>query len=81
MVNITHRKTRYSGVIDVRYPYLPTFSEAQNSLYEKYQPLKRLGKMSRHKLVKSLNLEDEIDDFDGGANYDEVDGERKQYPS
>lgn len=26
--------------------------------------------MSRHKLVKSMNLHDELDDFDGGDNYD-----------
>ncbi|MCJ1465232.1 Hsp70 suppressor, GTPase facilitates ribosomal subunit dissociation [Pseudocyphellaria aurata] len=28
--------------------------------------------MSRHKLVKTLNLDDELDDYDGGANYDQV---------
>lgn len=26
--------------------------------------------MSRHKLVKALDLEDELDDFDGGAESD-----------
>ena len=26
--------------------------------------------MSRHKLVKNLDLDHELDDFDGGANYD-----------
>jgi hypothetical protein len=25
--------------------------------------------MSRHKLVKGMNLEDELDDYDGGADY------------
>lgn len=28
--------------------------------------------MSRHKLVKTLNLDDELDDYDGGGNYDQV---------
>jgi hypothetical protein len=30
--------------------------------------------MSRHKLVKALDLDEELDDFDGGAesDYDEV---------
>lgn len=27
--------------------------------------------MSRHKLVKSMDLEDELDDFDGGDNYED----------
>ncbi|PMD65660.1 uncharacterized protein K444DRAFT_608232 [Hyaloscypha bicolor E] len=27
--------------------------------------------MSRHKLVKNLDLDDELDDFDGGGNYDD----------
>jgi elongation factor 1 alpha-like protein len=26
--------------------------------------------MSRHKLVKNLDLDDELDDFDGGEDYD-----------
>jgi len=26
--------------------------------------------MSRHTLVKNMNLDDEMDDFDGGADYD-----------
>lgn len=26
--------------------------------------------MSRHKLVKTLDLDHELDDFDGGDNYD-----------
>lgn len=26
--------------------------------------------MSRHKLVKNLNLDDELEDFDGGDNYE-----------
>ena len=31
--------------------------------------------MSRHKLIKSMNLDDELDDFDGGSNFgDEVEG-------
>lgn len=25
--------------------------------------------MSRHKLVKNLNLDEELEDFEGGANY------------
>ena len=25
--------------------------------------------MSRHKLVKTMNLDDELDDFDGGEDY------------
>lgn len=28
--------------------------------------------MSRHKLVRTLNLDDELDDYDGVANYDQV---------
>jgi elongation factor 1 alpha-like protein len=31
--------------------------------------------MSRHKLVKNLDLVDELDDFDGGDDYDEEEGE------
>lgn len=31
--------------------------------------------MSRHKLVKTLDLDDELDDYDGGSNYDDDDGE------
>ena len=27
--------------------------------------------MSRHKLVKNLDLDDELDDFDGGEDYDD----------
>ena len=27
--------------------------------------------MSRHKLVKNLDLDDELDDYDGGEDYDE----------
>ncbi len=27
--------------------------------------------MSRHKLVKTMNLDDELDDFDGGDDYDD----------
>lgn len=27
--------------------------------------------MSRHKLVKNLDLDDELDDFDGGEDYDQ----------
>ena len=30
--------------------------------------------MSRHKLVKNMNLDDELDDFDGGGNYDDEEG-------
>lgn len=26
--------------------------------------------MSRHKLVKNMDLDEELDDFDGGANYE-----------
>lgn len=28
--------------------------------------------MSRHKLVRTLNLDDELDDYDGGAKYGQV---------
>ena len=28
--------------------------------------------MSRHKLVKTMDLNDELDDFDGGGHYDYV---------
>lgn len=28
--------------------------------------------MSRHKLVKTLNLFDELNEYDGGANYDQA---------
>ena len=31
--------------------------------------------MSRHKLVKQLDLGEELDDYDGGADYDETDDE------
>lgn len=34
--------------------------------------------MSRHKLVKTLNLDDELDDFDGCANDDHVDAGDEQ---
>lgn len=27
--------------------------------------------MSRHKLVKNMDLDDEMDDFDGGEEYEE----------
>ena len=27
--------------------------------------------MSRHKLVKNLDLDDELDDYDGGEDYDD----------
>jgi hypothetical protein len=27
--------------------------------------------MSRHKIVKNLDLDDELDDFDGGEDYDD----------
>ena len=30
--------------------------------------------MSRHKLVKTMNLDDELDDFDGGGDYDYEEG-------
>ena len=30
--------------------------------------------MSRHKLVKTMNLSDELDDFDGGGEYDYDEG-------
>lgn len=33
--------------------------------------------MSRHKFVKNLNLDEELDDFDGGANYEDGDGNGK----
>ena len=29
--------------------------------------------MSRHKLVKNLNLDEVLDDFEGGDNYEDVD--------
>lgn len=32
--------------------------------------------MSRHKIVKNMDLDDELDDFDGGEDYDE-EGEGK----
>lgn len=31
--------------------------------------------MSRHKLVKSLDLDDELEDYDGGDDYGDEDGE------
>lgn len=33
--------------------------------------------MSRHKIVKNLDLDDELDDYDGGEGYadDDTDGE------
>ena len=36
--------------------------------------------MSRHKFVKNLNLDEELDDFDGGANYEDGDENGKQSP-
>jgi hypothetical protein len=38
---------------------------------------KKANKMSRHKLVKNLDLDDELDDYDGGEEYgdDGVGGE------
>ena len=31
--------------------------------------------MSRHKLIKSMNVNEELDDFDGGSDYeDEIGG-------
>lgn len=30
----------------------------------------RRGRMSRHKLIRNLDLDDELDDFDGGEDYD-----------
>lgn len=39
--------------------------------------------MSRHKLVKTLNFANELDDFDGGANYndsEEADGSAPTSP-
>lgn len=35
---------------------------------------KLFSTMSRHKLVKALDLDDELDDFDGGAESDTDDG-------
>lgn len=37
--------------------------------------------MSRHKLVKNLDLDDELDDFDGGEDYDDYgeEAEGEQY--
>jgi hypothetical protein len=34
--------------------------------------------MSRHKLVKNLNVDDELDDFDGGAGFEDGDEEGGQ---
>jgi hypothetical protein len=31
--------------------------------------------MSRHKIVKNMDLEDELDDFDGGEDYDDDGGD------
>lgn len=31
--------------------------------------------MSRHKLVKNLDLDEELDDFDGGDDYGDEEGE------
>lgn len=31
--------------------------------------------MSRHKLVKDMDFDNELDDYDGGAAYDHVEGE------
>jgi hypothetical protein len=30
--------------------------------------------MSRHKMIKNLDLDDELDDFDGGEDYDDGEG-------
>jgi hypothetical protein len=40
----------------------------------------KAGKMSRHKLVKNLDLDDELDDFDGGGNYDDGAGGEGRSP-
>jgi len=31
--------------------------------------------MSRHKIVRNMDLEDELDDFDGGEDYDDYGGD------
>ena len=31
--------------------------------------------MSRHKIVKNMDLDDELDDFDGGEDYDDGSGD------
>lgn len=33
------------------------------------------GNMSRHKLVKNLDLDDELDDYDGGEDYGDEGGD------
>lgn len=37
--------------------------------------------MSRHKIVKNMDLEDELDDFDGGEDYDDDGGDNGWYIS
>ena len=34
--------------------------------------------MSRHKLVKALDIDDELDDYDGGENYGDDRGDERE---
>jgi elongation factor 1 alpha-like protein len=36
--------------------------------------------MSRHKIVKNMDLDDELDDFDGGEDYDDDGGDNGMLP-
>jgi hypothetical protein len=36
--------------------------------------------MSRHKIVKNMDLDDELDDFDGGEDYDDDGGDNGLLP-
>ena len=36
--------------------------------------------MSRHKIVKNMDLDDELDDFDGGEDYDDDGGDNCMLP-
>lgn len=36
--------------------------------------------MSRHKMVKNMNLDDELDDFDGGEGYEDDGGDNGMSP-
>lgn len=37
--------------------------------------------MSRHRIVKNMDLDDELDDFDGGEDYYDDGGDNGCYPS
>jgi hypothetical protein len=57
------RQSSYFSVCWSKGTSCPIFSEFRKKV--------KAGKMSRHKLVKNLDLDNELDDFDGGEDYDD----------